>query len=106
MRTQMVLLLIAIAGPTLCRAVCAYFTTMGMVDHRRLRDPLAPSSSHQKVGGRLSLASVIPSRPHRCVFLAQAHSPAVQCSPRAWVRPPRSGQTVSHSGLAPAEVIC
>lgn len=104
MRTQMVLL--RIAGPTLYRAVCAYFTTMGMVDHRRLPDPLAPSSSHQKVGGGLSLASVVPSRPRRRVFLAQAYSPAVQCSPRAWAGPPRSGQTVSHSGLAPAEVIC
>lgn len=63
---------------------------MGKVDRRGLleSDPLAPSSLHQKVGEGLFLVpssqtSVVPFRPHRHVFKAHVHSPAVQCSPQA-----------------------
>lgn len=87
---------------------------MGKVDRRRLleSDPLAPSRLHQKVREGLSLVpssqtSVVLSRPHRHVLMARTHT-ALRCSapPQAWAGPLRSGQTVSHSGFAPAEVIC
>lgn len=97
-------------GPALCRAVCTYFNTWV----RWMQAPvyrvtlwLAPSSLYQKVGEGLSLVpssqtSVVPSMPHRDVFMVHAHSPAVQCSLLACAGPPRSGQTVClTAGLPP-----